>query len=344
MPSANACLRASSSTVTGRADGLDYGARGRSLPCCDVRPIPGQRRTVSVVVVVHDMVRELPRTLRSLSPGYQRGMAPDDYEIIVVDNRSSQPVDPALVASFEGRLTLERIDPAPPSPAKAANRGLRLAGGDLVGLIVDGARLASPGLLAEARRATCLAPRPIITAPSFHLGPVRHMESAAAGYDQATEDELLAKTRWEDAGYRLFEISTLAGSWGRGLFGPAGESSSLFCPRAIWDELGGLDERFTLPGGGLVNHDLYRRACGLDGVELIVLLGEGTFHQFHGGAATTRRFSWDEMHSEYQTITGVPHRPPANAPLYVGPVHPALLPLIERSARQAMNRLATHGK
>jgi glycosyltransferase involved in cell wall biosynthesis len=306
--------------------------------------MPGQRSTVSVVVVVHDMARELPRTLRSLSPGYQRGMTADDYEIIVVDNGSRKPVAPTLVAGFEGSLTLERIDPAPASPAQAANLGLRLAGGDLVGLIIDGARLASPGLLAEARRAFCLAPRPVITAPSFHLGPVRHMESAEAGYDQATEDELLARTRWEDAGYRLFEISTLAGSWGRGLFGPAGESSSLFCPRAIWDELGGLDERFTLPGGGLVNHDLYRRACHLDDVELIVLLGEGTFHQFHGGAATTRRFSWDEMHSEYQAISGVPHRPPTNAPLHVGPVHSALLPLIERSARQAMNRLATQGK
>jgi hypothetical protein len=309
-----------------------------------VRPIPGQRSTASVVVVVHEMARELPRTLRSLSPGYQRGLTADDYEVIVVDNGSRERVDPDLIASFGGHLRVERIDPAPPSPARAANLGLRLADGNLVGLIVDGARLASPGLLAAARQAACLAPRPVITAPAFHLGPVLHMESTEAGYDRATEDELLAKTRWGDAGYRLFEISSLAGSWGRGLFGPAGESSSLFCPRAIWDELGGLDERFTLPGGGLVNHDLYRRACGLDGVELIVLLGEGTFHQFHGGAATTRRFSWDEMHSEYQAITGVPHRPPMNAPLHVGPVHPALLPLIERSARQAMNRLAAHGK
>ena len=177
-------------------------------------------------------------------------------------------MDPELLASFDGRLRLERIDPAPPSPARAANRGLQLAEGDLVGLVVDGARLASPGLLAEARRAACLAPRPVITAPAFHLGPVRHMQAAEAGYDQATEDGLLAESGWEDDGYRLFEISTPAGSWGRGLFGPAGESSSLFCPRPIWDELGGLDERFALPGGGLVNHDLYRRACALEGVEL----------------------------------------------------------------------------
>jgi glycosyltransferase involved in cell wall biosynthesis len=308
-----------------------------------VSPGLRERPTLSVVVVAYDMARELPRTLRSLSPGLQRGLAADDYEVIVVDNGSHRPVDPALVAGFEGRLRVERIDPAPPSPARAANHGLGLAGGDLVGLIVDGARLASPGLLAEARRAASLASRPLITAPAFHLGPVRHMEAAQASYDQAAEDRLLAATPWEADGYRLFEVSTPAGSWGRGLFGPAGESSSLFCPRPIWDELGGLDERFALPGGGLVNHDLYRRACALDGIELIVLLGEGTFHQYHGGAATTRRYSWDEMAAEYQAITGAAHRPPEKAPLYVGRVRPPLLPLVERSARQAINRLASPG-
>ena len=264
----------------------------------------GHPPTVSVVVVVHDMARELPRTLRSLSPAHQRGMAADDYEVIVVDNGSPQPVDPELVASFEGRLRLERIDPAPPSPARAANHGLRLAGGDLVGLVVDGARLASPGLLAEARRAACLAPRPSSPPRRSTSGRSATCRPPRSGYDQAAEDRLLAESGWEADGYRLFEISTPAGSWGRGLFGPAGESSSLFCPRAIWDELGGLDERFALPGGGLVNHDLYRRACALEGVELIVLLGEGTFHQYHGGAATSRRYSWDEMHADYQAIIG----------------------------------------
>lgn len=123
-----------------------------------------------------------------------------------------------------------------------------------------------------------------------------------------------------------------------------GESSSLFCRRQIWDELGGLDERFTLPGGGLVNHDLYRRACAIEGAELIVLLGEGTFHQHHGGAATSRRFTWDDMHADYQAIRGEPHRPPSNAPLYLGRVIAPVLPHLERSARQASDAIARRGE
>ena len=83
-----------------------------------------------------------------------------------------------------------------------------------------------------------------------------------------------------------------------------GESNALFMPKAMWQELGGLDEQFVLPGGGLSNHDLYRRACELDGAQLVVLLGEGTFHQIHGGAATSGRFGWREMHDEYVALRG----------------------------------------
>ena len=293
---------------------------------------------LSVVVVAYDMARELPRTLRSLSPKHQLGIAADDYEVIVVDNGSPTPVDPSVIDAFPGRIRLERLDPAPPSPVRAANLGLGAARGDLVGLLIDGARLASPGLLSGALRARRLAERPVITAPAFHLGSVTHMRAAEVGYDQAAEDALLADSGWETDGYRLFDCSTLAGSSGRGLFGPMGESNSLFTLPAIWAELGGLDERFALPAGGLANHDLYRRACSLDRVELIVLLGEGTFHQYHGGAATSRRFTWEQMHADYEAIRGEPYRPPTNAPLYVGRVAPPVLPHVARSAEQANKR------
>jgi glycosyltransferase involved in cell wall biosynthesis len=294
--------------------------------------------TLSVVIVVHDMARELPRTLASLAPGHQRDIDADAYELIVVDNGSERPLDARLVEAFPGRLRVERLDPAPPSPVRAANRGLELADGELVGLLVDGARMASPGLLDGARRASRVARRSLVTAPAYHLGSVPHMRAAEVGYDQAVEDEMLAGVPWEHDGYELFRVSTPGGSSKRGIFGPMGESSSLFAPPDVWAELGGLDDRFALPGGGLANHDLYRRACALDGIELIVLLGEGTFHQYHGGAATSRRFTWDDMHADYQAIRGVRYRPPGNEPLYVGRVPPQALEHVERSAHEAIAR------
>ncbi|MEZ5140495.1 MAG: glycosyltransferase family A protein [Acidimicrobiales bacterium] len=289
---------------------------------------------VSVVVVAYDMGRELPRTVRSLSVPQQRELDGHRLELIVVDNGSPEPVDAdALAAAAGGPLRVIRLDPAPPSPARAANVGVGAAAGELVGLVVDGARLASPGLVAGAVAAAGLAARPVVTAPGYHLGAVPHMRAAEAGYDQATEDALLAASGWEDDGYRLFGHCTFGGSSSRGWFGPMGESSSLFLPRSLWEELGGLDEAFALPGGGLVNHDLYRRACALPGATLLQLLGEGTFHQIHGGAATSRRFGWEEMHADYVAHRGERYVPPSNRPIHLGRVPDGAVGLLEHSVR-----------
>jgi glycosyltransferase involved in cell wall biosynthesis len=308
----------------------------------------GARPSCSVVVVAYDMARELPRTVRSLLPPYQTGIDTKAYELVVVDNGSPQPLAPLVrravtTSDADVALQLIRIDPAPPSPARAANEGVAAASGDVIGLVVDGARLASPGLVASAVVATRLAPRVIVTSPAYHLGDQRHMDAATSGHDQDAEDALLEQAQWETDGDRLFAISTLAGSSGRGWFGPMGESSALFMSRELWDEVGGLDEAFTMPGGGLVNHDLYRRACALDDVRLVVLLGQGTFHQFHGGAATTRRYTWDEMHAQYESIRDEPYVPPANAPWYFGGIPETAIVHLERSTEWLVNRQRAAG-
>jgi len=294
------------------------------------------RPSLSVVVVAYDMARELPRTLRSLAPGYQQGIAADDYEVIVVDNGSPTPVDEAALAALGSQVQLVRVDPAPPSPAHAANVGAEVARADFVGLLIDGARIASPRVLAHALLARHVAARPVVATLGWHLGTTLHANAGEAGYDQAAEDRLLAELDWERDGYRLFEAATLAESSSRGWFAPMGESNGLFMDAATWRELGGLDERFVLPGGGLANHDFFRRACELDGTQLVVLLGEGTFHQIHGGAATSGRIGWDDMHAEYVALRGRPYQPPQNERLYLGTVPASALPHVEHAAQRAM--------
>ena len=43
-----------------------------------------------------------PRTLHSLSAGYQRHIDTDDYEVIVVDNDSNPPFDPKVIEGLSG--------------------------------------------------------------------------------------------------------------------------------------------------------------------------------------------------------------------------------------------------
>ena len=102
---------------------------------------PERKPSVSVVVVIYNMAREAPRTLYSLSAAYQRHINADDYEVIVIDNGSSPPFDPKVIEGLTGRFRLIRINPAPPSPAHAINRGIAEAQGEIVGVMIDGARV-----------------------------------------------------------------------------------------------------------------------------------------------------------------------------------------------------------
>ena len=282
------------------------------------------------------MAREAPRTLHSLSPAYQRGVTAEDYEVVVVENLSDRPLDPMAVATFGPNFRHIARPRGDVSPAAAINQGLAEARGDWLAVLVDGARLLSPGFIAQALLATRLSERPVIAVPGFHLGPDLQPRSTLRGYGVAAEDRLLASIRWPDDGYRLFEISVFAGSSKGGWFLPMAESNALVVSREMADELGGLDEGFRSPGGGLCNLDYYARACALEDARLVMLLGEGTFHQTHGGVTTAAGPSrWEQLHEEYMALRGKPFVLPDQPPLFLGTVHPSVLGSIGRSVEMA---------
>ena len=243
---------------------------------------------LSVVVVVYDMPNAAPRSLYTLSSAYQRDLRDDEYEVIVVDNGSRQPLPPAAIAGAAANVRFVAAPRPHPSPAAAANHGLSLARGDVVALVLDGARLATPGLLSLGLRAAESHPRAMVAAMGFLLGYGSPAQFAAADDAAAVDltDRILRAIDWPSDPYRLFEVARLDGSMG--YFGPGFESNAVFLPRPLWDELGGLDERFDEPGGGFVALDLYARALELPGCQPMLLLGEATVHQPHGGVSTDR--------------------------------------------------------
>jgi hypothetical protein len=287
---------------------------------------------LSIVVVAYDIARELPRTLRSLSVGYQRDVTAEDYEVIVVDNGSSPPIDEAELRDQPGQFRLLRVEDASPSPVPAINLGLRAARGEVIGAMLDGARLVSPGLVRLVLAGSQVHPRTGIVTLGWYLGYDFQRYALDAAWTKADEDRLLEGIGWPADGYRLFEVSTLDESSVDGWFGPVVESNALFLPAEVWRELGGFDERFTMPGGGLVNHDALRRAAELEGLRWVVLLGEGTFHQLHGGIATnvTPAEIDDSMARwahEYETIRGHEvHAPFLRDPVFLGAIPDGLRP------------------
>ncbi len=130
-----------------------------------------------------------------------------------------------------------------------------------------------------------------------------------------------------------------AGGW----FELPAESNAFFLRAEHWRALGGWDEGFVTPGGGLVNLDTWSRACADPEAEIIMLLGEATFHQVHGGIATNNPEVPDALfQEEYARLRGHPYALPTRRPLYFGSLPETVKYKPEGLARPRCNVLTSH--
>jgi glycosyltransferase involved in cell wall biosynthesis len=273
---------------------------------------------LSVVLVVYNMGRAAPRTIQSLCATYQRDIRAEDYEIIVVENGSTEPLDEAGIRALGSNVRYFYLPDAPPSPAYAINFGVARSSGEVLAIMVDGAHMLTPGVLGFALQAFAAMDNPVVVTLPFFLGPGPQMETVQQGYDEAAEDALLEQIDWPAEGYRLFEIGVPF------RIEPGGvrpkllwmvrqfESNCLFMRRTSFDAVGGCEARFDIPGGGILIPDLYRQLSRLEGAKLVQLIGEASFHQLHGGTTTNvtreeQKAKWQTYLEQYELVRGEPY-------------------------------------
>lgn len=292
------------------------------------------RYELSVVVIFYNMRREARRTLYSLTKTYQQNSSGISYEVIAIDNGSTEPLGEDFVKSYGENFRYVYFDTSTPSPCKALNYGAQIAQGKLISLCIDGARILSPGILHYSMLASRLYENPFIYTLGMHIGFKPQPDLVEENYSQIDEDKLIASVDWEQDGYSLFDISSVALSSDKGYFSKLIESNCVTMRQSAYEKIGGFDERFTSAGGGLTNLDFFNRINENGDINSVMLLGEATFHQFHNGTATNvprKNHPWGKMAEEYLIIRGKPFEPHYRKPVYFGSIHPLCNRLITPS-------------
>ncbi len=281
---------------------------------------------LSVVVNFFNMRREAPHTLYSLTNNYQDFNNSFDYEVIAIDNSSSDPLEEDMVNSFGKHFSLLPFTSEFPSPCKGINHAVNRARYEYVLVLIDGARMLTPGIFKAFEQIVNIHKHPFIYTLGMHIGDKPQNYLVTEGYNQQVEDELMQTIEWQQDGYQLFTISSVALSSKKGFFSELMETNCYILKREDYIRLGGYDERFRFAGGGLCNLEFFNRCHQDDLLQPIMLLGEATFHQFHGGTATNvplEEHPWSQMAEEYEQITGEPYRTIWQPPIYFGHYHDA---------------------
>lgn len=302
-------------------------------------PIP----ELSILVVAYRMAGQLANTLHSFSPDYQQVDA-SRYEVIVVENESDDMLSDDVIAGLPGNFNYLRRANDSVSPVSALAAGLLQCRGDKLGVVVDGAQLATPGVVRFALMAFSWQEDCLVAVPGYHLGKKMQHEVSDGAAMLKEQSEFLSAIDWQQQGYRLFENCCFSPANQRGFLQPMMESNVFFCRKQSFLEEGVLDERFQHPGGGAINLHFWRKLGLQAGSPLVILAGEGTFHQYHGGVTTASPEHYqkrvESFNQQLQEIWQGDFHALRREPILLGQFHEAVQEYLQASVTLAQRRAA----
>lgn len=302
---------------------------------------------ITFVVVAYNIDPQIHNTILSCSPSYQR-CDEAEIEIIIIDNGSDIPLNLDDFKEYPSVSKVIRVDGSA-SPVKGLNIGIGKARFDVVGLMIDGAHIITPNIVNHTKEIIAMFPRPVISVPQYTLGEISQNLDLSQLDSKVLDEqkELLSQSNWPEDGYGLFNVSVRVGEhpdkdWLKHI-----ESNCLITTKDVLEKNSVLNEKFDEAGGGFANLEIYERLINTPENEYVLLLGEGTFHQFHGGITTNASVSDRQekvncYREKYKEITGNDLRLVTRRPFVYGRVgiNASNVPTISREYGIARRKLS----
>ncbi|MEM1087756.1 MAG: class I SAM-dependent methyltransferase [Pseudomonadota bacterium] len=298
---------------------------------------------ISFIIAYYDIPDQIERTLMTCSPEYQ-DIPAEKIDVIIADNGSNIPLPDDLQERFPFVSKILRTE-GKPSPVFALNAAISEARFESVALMIDGAHMLSPGIVGLTEQIYEAFERPVINIPQYLLG--RFSQGLRSQEDAFKhETRRLNHLNWPENGYALFDFCVRPGESPFKDYYSTPESNCLITTKSVIEDCGGFDERFTEPGAGFANLELFFRLTHHPENTYVLFPGEGSFHQNHDGAIvgkspTTRDKTLNEFRSKYKEIIGHEVVFNARAPFMFGPVRLSTvnIPTISSEFGQNRNRI-----
>ena len=275
---------------------------------------------LSILVIFYNNRREAPNTLYSLSAKYQSKVTSLQYNVIVIDSGSTEPLNKEEVLSYGPNFSYHKVSTKHPSPTEALRFGLGLIDTAYTGVIIDGAHILSPGILNYFFEIQSFKPNSFIYTTKYHLGDYHQNDSMTLGYNQEKEDQIIESVNWKDDGYLLYHICNFHQSPFNEFIDSA-ESNCFFISTDALRDSKIFDKPYYSIGGGFINLDVFKYFIENESFDNYLIIGEGTFHQFHGGASTNVERTQHPIkiyRNEYYEINKTPYVRPTYDSYYYG--------------------------